>query len=143
MLNIKLRVKNLVPKYDTANPYELARCLGIDIYELKLPSNVRGFLIRPLRRKMIFLNNDLDEFERLVVLCHELGHVRLHKGYGMMMNSQIPYYRSSHKEAEANEFAAYLLSYNYEVDISLLEQVIQKQKADTKYIHNYLTGVII
>ena len=33
MLNIKLRVRNLVRKYDTSNPYELARHLKIDVYE--------------------------------------------------------------------------------------------------------------
>ena len=51
-------------KYDTYNPYELARHLKIDVYEFRLPPDVRGFLIRPLRRKMIFINDNLTETEK-------------------------------------------------------------------------------
>ena len=73
MFNIPLRVENLILKYDTANPYQLAKCLNFDIYELDLPSAIRGFLIRPLRRKCIVLNANLSELQKHIVLCHELG----------------------------------------------------------------------
>lgn len=141
-MNIPLRVKNLVKKYDTYNPYKLAKELHIDIYELDLPTSIRGFFIRPRRRKSIVINSNMSEAEKLVAVAHEIGHARLHKGYGMLMKANFPYYRSSSREAEANEFAACLLSYNHDVDVNLLQQIIHKQKPDTQYIHNYLTGVI-
>ena len=71
MLNIPLRVKNLVNKFDTANPYKLAKLLNIDVYEYDLPIDIRGFIVRPLRRKCILLNKSLSETEKIVVLCHE------------------------------------------------------------------------
>lgn len=141
-MNISLRVKNLVKKYDTCNPYQLAKELHIDIYELDLPSSIRGFFIRPRRRKSIIINRNMTEAEKLVAVAHELGHARLHKGYGMLMKANLPYFRSTKRETEANEFAAHLLSYDHDFDVNKMQQVIQKQKPDTKYIHNYLTGVI-
>ena len=64
MFNIPLRVENLILKYDTANPYQLAKCLKFDVFELDLPSEIRGFLVRPLRRKCIVLNANLSELQK-------------------------------------------------------------------------------
>lgn len=142
MLNIKLRVRNLVRKYDTYNPYELARHLKIDVYEFKLPPDVRGFLIRPLRRKMIFLNDSLTETEKIVALCHELGHARLHSGYGYTLKANTPYYRSSRREAEANEFAAHLISYSRDINADELQQVINQKRPDPLMVHKMLNEII-
>lgn len=141
-MNISLRVKNLVKKYDTYNPYQLAKELHIDIYELDLPPSIRGFFIRPRRRKSIVINSNMSEAEKLVAVAHELGHARLHKGYGMLMKANLPYFRSTKRKTEANEFAACLLSYNHDVDVNMLQQIIKKQKTDAQYVHNYMTGAI-
>lgn len=85
----------------------------------------------------------MSEAEKLVAIAHELGHARLHKGYGMLMKANLPYFRSTKRETEANEFAACLLSYNHDVDITILQQIIKKQKTDAQYVHKYLTGVVI
>lgn len=141
MFNIPLRVKNLVRKYDTCNPYQLAEDLNIDILELDLPEAIRGFFVRPLRRKMIVINANLDDTEKLVVLCHELGHVRLHKGYGMLMHKNLPYYRSTQREYEANEFALHLLSYSHDIDTTQIQSVLNHKKPDAHYIHYLLTSM--
>ena len=142
MLNIKLRVRNLVRKYDTSNPYELAKPLNIDVYEFKLPPDVRGFLIRPLRRKMIFLNDELSETEKLVALSHELGHARLHSGYGYTLRANTPYYRNSRREAEANEFAAHLLSYRHDINADMLQQVLTQKRPEPLMVHKMLNEII-
>ena len=142
MLNIKLRVRNLVRKYDTYNPYELARHLKIDVYEFKLPPDVRVFLIPPLRRKIIFLNDSLTETEKIVALCHELGHARLHSGYGYTLKANTPYYRSSRREAEANEFAAHLISYSRDINADELQQVINQKRPDPLMVHKMLNEII-
>ena len=56
MFNIKVRVKNLVKKYRTGNPFQLADDLGITIVRLPLPDDIRGFFVNVLRRKYIVLN---------------------------------------------------------------------------------------
>lgn len=141
-MNISFRVKNLVKKYDTCNPYKPAKELHIDVYELDLPQSIRGFFIQPRRRKSIIINRNMTEAEKLVAVAHELGHARLHKGYGMLMKANLPYFRSTKRETEANEFAACLLSYNHDVDVNMLQQIIKKQKTDAQYVHNYMTGAI-
>ena len=59
MFNIKVRVKNLVNKYHTGDPFQLADDLGITIVRLPLPDDMRSFLVHVLRRKYIVLNEDL------------------------------------------------------------------------------------
>jgi len=59
-MNIKLRVSNLVKKYDSANPYYLANDLGIAVMQLDLPDSVRGFKVRALGQKYIALNTTLS-----------------------------------------------------------------------------------
>lgn len=72
--NIKLRVKNLVRKMGTASPLQIADIMRIPIVYAELPKGIRGYLTRPLRRKVIVLNDKLDEREIPIVVAHELGH---------------------------------------------------------------------
>ena len=75
--------------------------LKFDVFELDLPSEIRGFLVRPLRRKCIVLNANLSELQKRIVLCHELGHARLHSGYGYYLSTNKPYYVPCRRENEA------------------------------------------
>lgn len=136
MYNIRLRVANLIKKYDTCDPYRLAKYLKIDVYVLELPKSIRGFFVRPLKRKVIVLNANMSETEKLVALCHELGHVRLHKGYGMLMGRYI---RNTKQESEANEFALHLLSYSRDIDTTALKPILDQRRPDPYFIHNLLT----
>ena len=142
MFNISLRVENLILKYDTANPYQLAKCLNFDIYELDLPSAIRGFLIRPLRRKCIVLNANLSELQKHIVLCHELGHARLHSGYGYYLSTNRPYYVPCRRENEANAFAIHILSYSHNLDAEQLNLLIKERRPDPKIIHEILNELI-
>ena len=76
-LNIKLRVLNLIARHRTRNPFKLARLLNIEIVYEDL-GEVRGFFKKILRRKFIFINNKLSEFDQKLVCAHELGHAVLH-----------------------------------------------------------------
>ena len=146
MFNISLRVENLILKYDTANPYQLAKCLNFDIYELDLPSAIRGFLIRflirPLRRKCIVLNANLSELQKHIVLCHELGHARLHSGYGYYLSTNKPYYVPCRRENEANEFAIHLLSYSHDLDSDQLNMLIKDRRPDPVIVHQIINELI-
>ena len=142
MLNIPLRVGNLILKYDTANPYQLAKCLKFDIYELDLPPAIRGFLVRPLRRKCIVLNVALSELQKNIVLCHELGHARLHSGYGYYLSINKPYYIPCRRENEANEFAIRLLSYIYDLDAEQLNAIIKERRPDPVIVHEIINELI-
>ena len=136
--NIKLRVKNLIEKYNTRNPYELCRRLKITIICRDL-GKPKGWFQKVLRRKYIFLNEKLDEYSKLIVLCHELGHAILHNSekIGFMKMNFLNY--TSELENEANEFGAELMKFQEEVSYEVARncdlglQVLEEMKGYVKY----------
>lgn len=108
-LNIKLRVLNLIARHKTRNPFKLVRLLNIEIVYEDL-GEVRGFFKKILRRKYIFINNKLSEFDQKLVCAHELGHAVLHSSNRIQFlidNTKL--LRKSRIEDEANLFASWLL----------------------------------
>lgn len=131
--NMKLRVKNLVEKYNTSNPYILCEKLNIEIryfyYE-----GIKGFFRRILKRKYIVINEKLDEYSKLVVLCHELGHAIYHSSKNKLLMKINFFNYNSELENEANEFAAELMKYQEEVSYEVAKncdlglQVLEEMK---------------
>ncbi len=114
-MDIQLKVLNLIKKYGTNNPFKLAKKLNIEIIFDDL-GEVRGLFKRILKRKFIFINSELSEFDQMLVCCHELGHAVLHSSseYQFLIdNTKI--LRRSKIEDEANLFASYLLISDDEV----------------------------
>ena len=114
-MNIKLRVLNLIAKYRTRNPFKLANSLGITVIFRDL-GEVRGLFKKVLKRRYIFINSNLSEFDQRIVCYHELGHAILHSSseYQFLIdNTRI--LRKSRLEDEANLFASYLLISDDEV----------------------------
>jgi hypothetical protein len=130
---MKLRVKNLVEKYNTSNPYTLCEKLNIEIryfyYE-----GIKGFFRRILKRKYIVINEKLDEYSKLVVLCHELGHAIYHSSKNKLLMKINFFNYNSELENEANEFAAELMKYQEEVSYEVAKncdlglQVLEEMK---------------
>ena len=135
--NMKLRVKNLVEKYNTSNPYTLCEKLNIEIryfyYE-----GIKGFFRRILKRKYIVINEKLDEYSKLVVLCHELGHAIYHSSKNKLLMKINFFNYNPELENEANEFAAELMKYQEEVSYEVAKncdlglQVLEEMKRYTK-----------
>ena len=136
--NMKLRVKNLIEKYNTSNPYVLCERLGIEIKYVYY-KDVKGFFSRVLRRKYIVINEKLDEYSKLVVLCHELGHAIYHSSKNKLLMKINFFNYSPELENEANEFAAELMKYQQEVsyevarDCELGLQVLEEMKRYIRY----------
>ena len=141
-MNIKLRVSNLIKHFDTANPYHIASELGIKVYRLELPASVRGFYAVILRRKFIVINQDLNATASKVVVSHELGHALLHRGYGYYFSCNQQYYRSSRREAQANEFAAWLLVRTSNMDQELAMAYLKEHRHDPTKVHSILRKMI-
>jgi len=141
-MNIPLRVRNLIKKHGTTNETLIARELGIDIIRFDLPLAIRGFLLRVLRRKIIFINENLSEVQQLIVLCHELGHAKLHNGYGYYLHPDTTYYVSSRREHEANEYALNLLMYSHHIDYELAKIMLDNLKTSPKIVHRMLSELV-
>ena len=110
MLNIPLRVKNLMRKYGTKNPYKLCKLLNIHVRYMDL-GNVKGVYKKIVTNKFIIIDEKLSEIMQLVVLCHELAHAVLHNTKEIQSFKDYDLFPrvSNNIELEANKFAAELL----------------------------------
>ena len=107
-MDIRGLIKKLERKYQTRNPFELARSLGILIIKEDL-GTVNGYYNKQFRIKQIHINCNLPDHLQKLTCAHELGHALLHP------NSSTPFLRSctffsvERMEIEANKFAMELL----------------------------------
>lgn len=110
MLNIPLRVRNLIKKYGTKNPYTLCKILKIHVRYMDL-GNVKGVYKKIITNKFIVIDEKLSEIMQLIVLCHELGHAILHDTKEIQSFKDYDLFPrvSNQIENEANIFAAELL----------------------------------
>lgn len=137
-MDIKSCVVDLLKTHETADPYRLAASMGIRVYELDLPIGIRGFYVIIKEERFIALNHILNASARRIVVAHELGHVVLHKDYGHYLLPGQCYRRSSRREAEANEFAARLLTHTSQVDEDEVLAHLHHYRNDPDKVHTYL-----
>lgn len=132
-MEIKRKVYDLVEKFQTRDPFKIAKFLKINIIYSEL-GETKGFFKKILRRKFIFINSNLRPFEKKVVCAHELAHAILHSNKELQfLLDNTNMLKKSNLEIEANTFAAELLidddfdndEYigNPSIDIRILEQL--------------------
>jgi Zn-dependent peptidase ImmA (M78 family) len=121
-MDIPRQVKALVKKYNSRNPYLLAKLLKIEIIYTPM-TYMPGFCDKLFNIKFIVINSNLEEYLQRQVCAHELGHALLHKGMGYFFITQNTLQCPGKFEREANEFAWELLydeeycQYAYDGDI--------------------------
>ena len=104
--SIKELVRKLVNKYGTRNPFALADAMGIEV-QLSNPGCAGCYMFLKNHR-YIFLDQNLDEREKIQVMAHELGHAIMHRKQNcyFIRNKTL---LLSKTEIQANMFAAELL----------------------------------
>ena len=113
--NIRLRVKNLINKYNTSDPFILCKKLGIIVVSCDL-GNLKGYYKHSYGKKVIVINSIFSAFKQKIILAHELGHAVLHSSSTVaLMHNHILQYGNA-IENEANKFAAELLMNGYNTD---------------------------
>lgn len=126
MINYKVRVRNLVRKYHTRNPYKLAKSLGIEVCEFFLSEDMpKGLFKKILCKKFIVINltKIKDEYDRDFALAHELGHALYHSSNTAFFLHDHTFYQRGRFEIEANKFAAELLINEKELDKHILQNM--------------------
>lgn len=101
--------EGLVSRFDTRDPFEICRRAGIKLFLHDDFQSLKGMYRVILRSRCIFLNNNLSEEEKRIVLAHELGHDALHRAYSGSLQDSVLWDFSLRPEYEANLFAANLL----------------------------------
>lgn len=105
---IKRIVNALIKKYDTANPFELAKQLKIEYIIGPLGSR-SGYYMYLKRHRCIFLNENLSDLDMQLVMAHELGHAILHRTQNCYFIRHKTLLSADRFEIEANSFAMGLL----------------------------------
>ena len=95
---IKQRVRELIKRHNTCNPFDLAELCGIQITYAQL-QEMNGLYMKYRRVGVIIISTEAPEHMLNYICAHELGHALLHDG----LNVHGKY------EREADFFAAELL----------------------------------
>lgn len=107
-MDIKKLVTQIIKKYKTNNPFELAEALGIDVLYENLGS-INGYYTKILRCKFIHVNYNLDEARQRYTIAHELGHALLHPNANTPFLREKTLFSVDKLERQANTFAVELL----------------------------------
>ncbi|MFC4387483.1 ImmA/IrrE family metallo-endopeptidase [Gracilibacillus marinus] len=105
---IRKKVEQLVKKYNTNDPFELADKLHINIVFEPLGS-IQGYYSRSHRTKVIHINDTLSPKKRLFTCSHEMGHAILHPNENTSFLKSQTLFSTDKLEQEANLFALELL----------------------------------
>jgi len=106
--SIKRKVDELIKKYKTNNPYQIAKLKNIEIQYADL-GNTLGFYFHDSRIKFININNNLSTEMQRFVCAHELGHAILHPRSNTPFLKKNTFFSIDKIEVEANTFAVELL----------------------------------
>nr|DAL71303.1 MAG TPA: IrrE protein [Bacteriophage sp.] len=106
--DVKRLVAYYVKKYETRNPFRLAEYLNVFVHVGSLGSRAGCYMFLK-NHKCIFLNEDLNEQERMLVMAHELAHSIMHRKENCYFIRNKTLLLTSEIETEANMFAAELL----------------------------------
>lgn len=106
--DVKRLVAYYVKKYETRNPFKLAEYLNVFVHVGPLGSRAGCYMFLK-NHKYIFLNEDLNEQERILVMAHELAHSIMHRKENCYFIRNKTLLLTSEIETEANMFAAELL----------------------------------
>lgn len=108
-MNVKEYVSIIRKKAKTDDVFELVDYFNINVIETDLGSSTLGMYRYIKRNKFIFLNNDLEHYQKKFVLAHELGHAILHSDLNCFFLEKKTLYLKNKFEIEANKFAVELL----------------------------------
>lgn len=105
-------VLDIVKKYQTNNPNELAGKLGIKVKYANMLDGPNGIFIKAAKKQVILINKMLDYDHQNVVLAHELGHIFLHRGGFHLFDIHMLHKKEeTKKDFEANKFAFLLIAH--------------------------------
>ncbi|MDQ0204107.1 MULTISPECIES: ImmA/IrrE family metallo-endopeptidase [Pectinatus] len=107
-MNIKDEVVKLINKYDTNNPFLIAKELKIIVMFAPL-GNTLGHHLYDSRFDVIHINEKLKEEMRTFVCAHELGHAILHKGVSTNFLRYHSFFSTARIERQAHTFAVEMI----------------------------------
>lgn len=104
---IKNKVEELIKKYKTNDPFEIAAAKHIRVYKEPLGS-INGYYNKYVREKMIHINCDLTGYKNFFTCAHELGHAIFHPDANTPFLRDNTLFSINRLEIQANTFAVFM-----------------------------------
>lgn len=132
-------IRQLIRKYKTNDPFELAERLNITVWYRDLGRGTRGLYMRKLRRRYIVIHEGLDDPWKRFVCAHELGHDRLHPGLSRFWLDEYSFFHAGKFERQANKFAIRLLTAgDYPSRGETIKEFLQRHNVPAEMARFYL-----
>lgn len=109
MDKIKKLAFELYETHGTCNPFRIAEALGIYVIYSDLPDVTSGLYYYIGNKKIILINQNLDERYAKITAAHELGHALIHPNCNYIFMSKSTLMNTKRYETEADYFCACLL----------------------------------
>ncbi|MFC1404987.1 MULTISPECIES: ImmA/IrrE family metallo-endopeptidase [Streptacidiphilus] len=123
MARADIEAQNLLRRFSVdepaVDPERLAKGVGAMVVYQTMQNDVSGMLVRRGdEQKVIGVNGDHPRVRQRFTIAHELGHLMLHRGRPLILDTQVRVNRrdsvsstaTDREEIEANRFAAALLA---------------------------------
>ena len=110
-IGIYRQANRLVDYHGTRNAIAIAENIGIEIMYVDYFNNLLGMYSCKWRKRIITLNDRMDEYLTQMVVSHEIGHDIYHKhlARGSGLKEFTLFQMKNYTEYEANAFASHLL----------------------------------
>lgn len=102
-------VTELKHLYGSSDPFFICEKLDINIICIDLPMQVKGFYVKFLESKIIYINCHINEKQKRYICAHELGHAIFHENINSMFINKKSSPISKKYRNQADCFAACLL----------------------------------
>ena len=122
MQDIKDIVDELTARYETTDPIQLCRALGIHLLQAEIQP-IKGHYTKSNRIKMITTAYSLSDKEKSIVIAHELGHSILHNDISTTFYHTFTKLNVARIENEVNVFAMYLTLKNHEYELEYINNM--------------------
>ncbi|MGG4088959.1 ImmA/IrrE family metallo-endopeptidase [Bacillus licheniformis] len=124
MESITAKIKSITKKFETNNPFKIAKELGIEVVYEDL-GKALGYYSRHFRVKVIHINQNANEQSKEFICAHELGHAICHPDANTPFLKKQTLFSTDRIELEANFFAINLLFASLNDCITMREAIEQ------------------
>lgn len=132
-------IQKLVKRYETNDPFQLCKYLGINIAYMPLGDTIVGYRTTMLRIPTIVLNENNTDTMMLLGCNHELGHHCCgHKGNTDFLMKNNLRYQTFGVEFEANTFMVGLILHNADVGVFRTKQEVMRAYGLPTWTERYI-----
>lgn len=124
MESITSKIKSITKKFETNNPFKIAKELGIEVVYEDI-GKALGYYSRHFKVKVIHINQNANEHSKEFICAHELGHAIFHPDANTPFLKRQTLFSTDRIELEANFFAVNLLFSSTDACLTVEEAIKQ------------------